>query len=610
MRNTSRANMRQFALSIVGLVVVLAVLLIPSLVLAEETVESISFVPSRPYFVQGIDGRKVDDSQGSWERYDVRFRKGDELTVRTSDGKVKTYRYAGYEDSFDCVGGGTGIWGPYVSLVAEQSAASPWGLGAHDVTIVYEGSSCVATYELIENPVASISVTLGKPMVFTEFANARETEHYWWEYVWVDGHKEPLYSDASSYYPSYDPALSEGDCLTVAWIDGTSTTYSYKAAEDTEYGYMGNSPRFVNVSDSSDELPMEYLSRLYDDQSFLNQWRVGTHHCNLSFMGKTCQIPVEVKEGRGLFARLWGTNGLATMASIIECGHTRFARGGTVVLATQSSYKDALTAAGLAGLSNGAVLLTSKNWISSITMEELEWLSPSKVYIMGGTLALTEDIENAVRENLPQVREIIRVAGKNAPLTSVQAYEKGTGWSSTCIVATSTSHADALSIAPYAYRYHAPIFLTTPAKLEDAVCKAIKNGGFKRVVIVGGTSAVPTGHEDELKRICRNVVRIGGDNAIQTSKLIAKWCIDQGMSVSHMGVATATSYKDALTGAVLCGSQNSVLVLTRANNFDAIDSIIRSNDGKVKVGYVFGGPAAVPDETLSHCQRVVSGVRP
>lgn len=296
--------------------------------------------------------------------------------------------------------------------------------------------------------------------------------------------------------------------------------------------------------------------------------------------------------------RLAGSIALDTMASVTKQG---FKSGScrTVVVATTDGYWDALTASSLAGLNKCPILLTEKSSLSPQAASEIKRLGSSTVYIAGGTAAVSSSVEKSI-SRVSGVKTVKRLAGSTAINTALKIYQQGKGsWGKTAVVATSGGFHDALSVSPYAYAKKAPIFLANASthKLDSQVLSAIKKGGFNRVVIVGGTAAVSTQVEKQLKGMtCK---RLAGATAYETSAAIASWCVSQGMKANNVGVATGTGYYDALAGAALCGKNNAALVLADDANRSAIKSFVAPRKKSITRAYVFGGTAAVSAGTYN-----------
>ena len=300
--------------------------------------------------------------------------------------------------------------------------------------------------------------------------------------------------------------------------------------------------------------------------------------------------------------RLAGGSALTTMKQIVNEG---WDTSEWAVIATSQGYQDALAASALAGLLNNApVLLTPSNELSSVTKNLLVNKGVTKAIIVGGKSAISEDVEKAVQaaNNITTTR----IEGGTATTTAINVYKwgkdsantGGTTWGKDAIVATLDSFQDALSIAPYAYSKHAPIFLTDKGTkdIRTGVVNAISGGGFTRTLIVGGTGAVSSAVEDKV----RDAKRLAGGSAYTTSKEIANFALSEGgMVATDTGVACATTYQDALTGAALCGKNNSILLLADNNKssskYTTATSIIKAQKANLSKCYIFGGTSAVSD---------------
>ena len=299
--------------------------------------------------------------------------------------------------------------------------------------------------------------------------------------------------------------------------------------------------------------------------------------------------------------RLGGKNALGTMKEIVGIG---FSSTSTVIVATNKSYKDALSASALAGYEYAPILLTGSNILSKETKDEINRLQPSKVYIVGGPLAVSAAVEKQIKA-LPGISSVERIAGKNAPDTARKVAAK-LPMNNYVIVATSKDFADALSIAPWAYANHAAIILLEGNKtLSSASLSSIKKLGSTRALIVGGTSAVPSSVENALKDAGLTITRLGGKNAIDTSRLIAEWELSNGFTIRYAGIATRSGFKDALTGAALMGRLKGPVLLATDKNRSAIEALLKDKCQTLKRGYVFGGEGAVSKETWNYTLKTI-----
>ncbi|MBQ9068113.1 MAG: cell wall-binding repeat-containing protein, partial [Eggerthellaceae bacterium] len=295
--------------------------------------------------------------------------------------------------------------------------------------------------------------------------------------------------------------------------------------------------------------------------------------------------------------RLYGQTALDTMAKVVQTG---FDTSEAAVLATNSTYLDALSASPLAGMLKAPILLTDKSALSPQTASELARMKTKKVYIVGGRMAVSLNVGEQL---LARGLQVERIAGANAAGTAEEVARKiGSAAGDTCIVATSSSFADALSIAPYAYSHVAPIFLSDKKKgLAGTTTSLIKQSDFDHAVIVGGELAVPKNVESQVSSAgVQDVVRLAGANAYKTNAEVASWCLKQGMRRERMTVATAKNYQDALSGAALSGKNNSILLLADDGDRSSISRHFRPYVSLVKRGYILGGPLAVSSITREY----------
>ena len=269
----------------------------------------------------------------------------------------------------------------------------------------------------------------------------------------------------------------------------------------------------------------------------------------------------------------------------------------TVVIATFGGYWDALSASALAGKYDAPILLTGADTLSDTTAAEIKRLGAKQAIIVGGTAAVSSGVERQLRGMGLSTQ---RYAGGDAQQTAIAIAEQVAAGSDTCIVATSNGYWDALAASPYAYAKETPIYLTDfKGRLSAETLAAIKAGGFAHAVIAGGTSAVSSRTEGDLKKAgIADVKRAAGDDAVQTSLELAKWAISQGMSADHMGVATTDGFWDALAGGPLLGRQGGVLVLANDNNVS--NTVLpAANKAKITRAYIFGGEAALEPKVMN-----------
>lgn len=339
--------------------------------------------------------------------------------------------------------------------------------------------------------------------------------------------------------------------------------------------------------------------------SFANNVKVGTATVTITGIGNytgTTTATFTITKAPTSWKRLWGNTALDTMSVIVNEGG--FATGGTVILATSGGYYDALTAAGLAGMSGAPVLMTDTNTLSPQTRTQLARLKPKTILVCGGPVAVKDSVMSAAK-SAAGASKVVRVWGQTAIDTANEIFLQAPGltgkkWGTTGFVCTMNGYWDALSAAPISYAKQMPIFLSQPGGVTSATINAMKKGGVTQVYLVGGPIALNASVESQLKRNGITVKgRIWGDTAIDTSWHVADYGVSLGMSSNCMGVATNNGYWDALSGAALCGKKNAVLVLVNDTSASSIGKFIKPHRTDIVVGYVFGGTIAISDATYN-----------
>ena len=297
-----------------------------------------------------------------------------------------------------------------------------------------------------------------------------------------------------------------------------------------------------------------------------------------------------------IWYRLSGEGRYDTMKAIVDEGFTK--TGGTVVVTTGEDFKDALSAAGLAGYYKAPIVTTNGKSLSKQAKQVLNRLKPKRVIVLGGPVVVSDKVLGQIQTTTGVTPK--RIFGNDSCETSAKAAValKNKWKDGTAIIATNASFKDALSVAPIAYAKGYPILLTSGNKtITKPVLDALTTIGTKNVIIVGGEGAVGKDVVRQLnKQGIKVKVRLAGNTGVETSAVIAKWGLKNGMTANKMGVASSQTYPDALAGAALCGINKSVLVLADDKALDN-GSFPKAYKAQIKKGYVFGGESAVGKKT-------------
>lgn len=303
------------------------------------------------------------------------------------------------------------------------------------------------------------------------------------------------------------------------------------------------------------------------------------------------------------WGRVYGQHHFDTMSKVSQTG---WSASENVVIATDANFWDALAANSLAGALKAPVLLTSKGSLSRQTLDEIRRLGAKTAYVCGGPIAISSHVDDQIRSAGCSVR---RVYGQDQQGTSLKIAELVHSMRpvSGVIVATSRTFQDALSSAPYSYANGVPVLICNSGSnvLSGDILSFVRSVKPSFAMIAGGPIAVSSSVEGQLSSSgVSTVERVYGQTEYETSNEIAKWCLSHGMTGSAVGVATGLTFYDALTGAGLCGTNNSVLVIASNDNRVCLTDFISAHRQEISGGYVFGGSIAISDSvyrTLEHC---------
>ena len=295
----------------------------------------------------------------------------------------------------------------------------------------------------------------------------------------------------------------------------------------------------------------------------------------------------------------YGTN-LAVNASL---GHSK---GGTVIVATGDDFADSLSAAPAAAIDDGALFLTPRASAPDKTLAAIKALQPSKVYIVGGTGAVSDTVSRQLRSATGI--SPVRVSGVNRYETNVQVLQTFFSGRSTdtAFVATGRSYPDSLSASAAAGALDSPVVLvdgTLDRNVLPASTSMLTKLGVKKVFVVGGKGAVNLTIEKNLASTFSSVKRLGGANRFATNLAVNDLMNGVAGSVPMTGVwiATGMDFPDAMSAAPLAGALNQRLVLSDSKCIPkpVVSEWIKGTASSVEVVTLVGGAGVLPNVLMS-----------
>lgn len=193
--------------------------------------------------------------------------------------------------------------------------------------------------------------------------------------------------------------------------------------------------------------------------------------------------------GAGGVHRLAGADRYATAAAVSAA---TFPAGAAVAyVSTGTAFPDALTGGVAAGREGGPLLLVQPNRLPAATAAELSRLRPGRIVVLGGVGAVNDGVLAALQPYATS-GTVTRLAGLDRYETAIAVSQATTpGPVSTVYVATGRAFADGLAGSPPAARAGVPMLIVNPAGLSASVAAELRRLNPSRVVVLGGTGAVP-----------------------------------------------------------------------------------------------------------------------
>ena len=261
---------------------------------------------------------------------------------------------------------------------------------------------------------------------------------------------------------------------------------------------------------------------------------------------------------------------------------------GTVIIASGKDFADALAGSYLANIYGAPILIIddeSKETVNYI-MEYLEenlyvGEDVGNVYILGGTGAISKDVEN----KLARYYNVTRLAGSNRYETNLEILKEAGVYNEDILVCSGLEYADSLSSSAVGK----PILLVD-SKLSKEQKSYLNSIDTEKMYLVGGIGAVSSNVEKDLKGY--QLKRLAGKDRFETSALVAKeFFKDSKISV----IAYGYNFPDGLSGGPLAMSINAPLLLASENSVNISSAKAYAKEAGIEKTVVLGGRGLIPD---------------
>ena len=199
-------------------------------------------------------------------------------------------------------------------------------------------------------------------------------------------------------------------------------------------------------------------------------------------------------------SRIGGGDRFETAAALAQdypAGGTVYVATGTGPEGTDLALADALTSASVAGHHEVPVLLTQTDNLPNVTETALAALAPEQIVLVGGPVAVNEDVEDA----LNQIAPTTRLWGQDRYETATALTGEYPADTDRLYVASGTNFPDALVGAALTSSQGQPMLIVRPGNLPAVIKAEAERLSPQGITIFGGPIAVDDTVKDALQAI-------------------------------------------------------------------------------------------------------------
>ena len=284
-----------------------------------------------------------------------------------------------------------------------------------------------------------------------------------------------------------------------------------------------------------------------------------------------------------------GDNRYDTAAKISK---TAFKDGSdAVVLINGKNSSDGLSAGPFATLIDASMLLVNRDSIPKETSDEINRLKPKKVYLIGGTSSIGNEVLEALNKNFNiSYENIVRIGGKDREETSLLIANKIkelTDIKNIYVVNGYRGEADAMSILSKACNTKSPILITNGNKLSDGQIDFLSNIYYPNFYFIGGYATINESLLNEVENLFDielSIMRVYGDSRQNTNAEILDYFYND--NINSLIVCKSDNLIDALCVGTYAGKNDIPVVIATDDLSEVQRSVVRSKsyDTLIEVG--------------------------
>ena len=281
--------------------------------------------------------------------------------------------------------------------------------------------------------------------------------------------------------------------------------------------------------------------------------------------------------------RISGTDRYETCVNISK---KAYKSSEVAILASGQKIQDALASGGVAAKLKAPLLLTQKDRLPSLVLDELKRLNVKKIILVGGQESISSSLEN----QLDNIYKVERVSGRDRYETSIKLAEVINKDTKQENIIVNGNTVDALTAGAVAAKLNRSIILTNGVNLPEGANRVV-NPASPNNIIIGGISSI---NIEGLKG-----ERIAGSDRYETSKKIAEKYY--AGKTNKALLANGVNSIDALSAINLVVSENAPVLLTAYDSLDNdVSKFLENNTNKV---YVLGGYQSISDDVYKNIEK-------
>jgi len=308
-----------------------------------------------------------------------------------------------------------------------------------------------------------------------------------------------------------------------------------------------------------------------------------------------------------------GSNAPDNVALSVEIAKQGWTSASNVILARDDQFSDSLAAAPLSKKLDAPILMTGSSTLDDRTLAGLRELGARNIYIVGGTVAIAQEIEDSLSKDYT----VTRIAGlqgyDTAALISAQV---GIDSTQTVYLANGSAIPDAIAISAFAGAQGNPILLTDKDVLPPSTLQALTNLNATNVVLLGGTAVISNAVENELSSRFL-VKRWGGYDRYDTQSIIFQNLLNKEAPQSPLyftsglvrqdDVSWGKPYADALLTAALAAKNGGIVAMTEPNAIPSgLNFFLLFNKGYIPKSVVVGNNSGVSYNVEQQLQQMLN----